>query len=212
MEETVEDALAAVSLLRHTEGIDARRIFVLGHSLEGMLIPRIGMLDLDIAGFVVLAGNTRPLEDLILDQTSYLLALDNTASESQKKEKMEQVKAQVDRVKDPKLSVSSTEPLFFAPPKYWLDLRGYRPAETARRLKQPMLILRGERDYQVTAEDFEGWKQALSGRKNVTFKTYPKLSHLFTEGEGKGTPRDYETPGHVAEEVIADITGWIKNP
>jgi hypothetical protein len=49
-EETVDDALAAVALLRKTEGIDPRRVFVLGHSLGGTLAPRIAKGDPGIAG------------------------------------------------------------------------------------------------------------------------------------------------------------------
>src|ERR1041385_1390797 len=60
-EEVVDDALAAVEVLRKTEGIDAKRIFVLGHSLGGMLVPRIGRLDPNIAGLISLAGATRAL-------------------------------------------------------------------------------------------------------------------------------------------------------
>jgi fermentation-respiration switch protein FrsA (DUF1100 family) len=77
-------------------------------------------------------------------------------------------------------------------------------------LKTPLLILQGERDYQVTMDNFAAWKKGLAGRPNVTLKTYPKLNHLFIEGEGKSTPADYEKPGHVSEAVIADIAGWIK--
>ena len=77
-------------------------------------------------------------------------------------------------------------------------------------LKQPMLILQGERDYQVTMEDFAGWKKNLSSKASVEFKTYPNLNHLFMEGEGKSTPHEYETAGHVAEIVINDIADWMK--
>ena len=73
-----------------------------------------------------------------------------------------------------------------------------------------MLILQGERDYQVTMKDFEGWKKSLSSRKNAEFKTYAKLNHLFMEGKGKSTPAEYETAGHVAQIVIDDIANWIK--
>ena len=52
-EEVIEDALAAVSLLKETEGIDPDRIYVLGHSLGGTLAPRIAQGDPHIAGFGV---------------------------------------------------------------------------------------------------------------------------------------------------------------
>ena len=41
-EETIEDALLAVDLLRNTDGIDPQHIYVLGHSLGGMLFPGLG--------------------------------------------------------------------------------------------------------------------------------------------------------------------------
>jgi hypothetical protein len=44
----------------------------------------------------------------------------------------------------------------------------------------------------------------------VRLKLYPKLNHLFMEGEGKSTPDEYSKPGNVAKEVIDDIVGWIK--
>ena len=96
------------------------------------------------------------------------------------------------------------------PAKYWLDMRGYSPPEAARDLKQPMLILQGGRDYQVTMQDFEGWQNALSSRQDVQFKMYPRLNHLFIEGEGNSTPAEYEQAGHVAEIVVDDIARWIR--
>ena len=184
---------------------------MLGHSLGGMLIPRIGTLDSSVAGFIILAGTSRPLEDVILEQMSYFISLTEAAPETRKKQ-LDQLKEQVKRVKDPKLSLSTPSAglPFGVPAAYWLDLRGYNPPEVAKNLKQPILILQGGRDYQVTMEDFEGWERALSLRKNVEFKVYPALNHLFIEGKGKGTPAEYEIPGHVAEVVIDDVAGWIK--
>ncbi len=40
-EETIDDAVAAARLLQNTPGLDPKRIFILGHSLGGTLIPRI---------------------------------------------------------------------------------------------------------------------------------------------------------------------------
>ena len=96
-----------------------------------------------------------------------------------------------------------------APPSYWLDLREHDPLAAVKTLKQPLLVLQGGRDYQVTTADFEGWKKALGSQPNVTFKLYPELNHLFVTGEGNSTPAEYERPGHVAEVVVADIADWI---
>jgi hypothetical protein len=210
-EETIDDVLLAVSLLQNTAEIDKSKIFVLGHSLGGMLIPRIGLLNSNIAGFIIMAGSTRPLEDITLEQVSYIFSLDGSISEEEKAQ-LETLKQQVDKIKDPNLSdkTPAKELPFGIPANYWLDLRGYKPAEVAKQLKQPMLILQGERDYQVTMVDFENWKKSLSTRKDVEFKSYPNLNHLFIEGEGKSTPNEYQTAGHISEVVVVDIIDWIK--
>jgi uncharacterized protein len=209
-EETIDDALAAVTLLRQTAGIEATRIFVLGHSLGGMLIPRIGTRDAHIAGFIVFAGPTRPLEDVFLEQTTYLVSLEGSISQ-EKQVYLDEITQQVARVKSLGPSdVNSSLRLLRAPVSYWLDLRGYDPPEAAKALQQPVLILQGERDYQVTMDDFHRWKAALASQPNVTFKSYATLNHLFMEGNGKSSPAEYDKPGHVAEVVIHDIAHWIK--
>ena len=209
-EEVVDDVLAAVELLRKTEGVDAKRIFVLGHSLGGMLIPRIGRLDANIAGLISLAGTTRPLEDVILEQFDYLFSLDGSVSAEEQK-LIDQAKEQAGKVKALSADdAKSTAMIFGVAPAYWLDLRGYDPPETAKGLKQPFLILQGERDYQVTMEDFKRWQAALGTKNNVTLKSYPGLNHLFIAGTGRSTPSEYEQAGHVDERIIEDIAAWIK--
>ena len=211
-EEVLDDVLDAVSLLRGIAEVNTQRIVVLGHSLGGYLLPRIGAADTGIAGLVVLAGLCRTLEDTILDQFSYIYSLSGTLSAEQHKQ-LDELKKQVALVKSPDLSLStlaSDLPLGVSP-AYWLDLRGYHPEEIARGLPQPMLILQAEGDYQVTMEDFQIWKSALSECSDVQFKSYAGLSHLFMPFEGgeKSTPAAYNVPGHVVEEVIKDITEWV---
>jgi dienelactone hydrolase len=209
-EETIDDALDAAAQLRAAPGIDPQRVFVLGHSLGGMAIPRIGKADPKIAGLIVLAGSTRPLEDIIVDQLDYLASLD-TSKTTEGMPKLAQIRADVAKIK--KLTaadVSSTNLLVGGPVRYWLDLRDYDAAAMAKTLKQPLLILQGQRDYQVTQADFDGWKKALGASPNATFKLYPNLNHLFMAGEGKSTPSEYEQSGNVAETVVADIAAWIQ--
>jgi dienelactone hydrolase len=210
-EEVLDDALAAAALLRKTRPVNPDKVFVLGHSLGAMFAPRLGALDPGLAGLVCLAGSTRPLEDVIVEQLDYILSLDGGPPEEQKKE-LEKIKKQVARLKDPKLDrdVPASELPFGVSAAYWLSLRGYRPAEVAAGLKRPMLILQGGRDYQVTMEDFKGWQQALASRKDVTLKAYPDLNHLFMEGKGKARPAEYQKAGHVAAAVVEDVAGWVK--
>ena len=206
-QETIDDALAAAALLRGTQGIDAGRVYVLGHSLGAMLVPRIGRQDPRLAGLIVMAGAAKTIEDLILEQVAYIAGLDGVNSEEEKRQ-IEDLRAQVAKVKA--LQPGAAGSVLGAPASYWLDLRGYNPPEAAKALAQPLLILQGERDYQVPMDNFAAWKQALAGRPDVTFKSYPALNHLFIAGEGKSGPAEYQRPGHVAEEVIADVAGWIR--
>ncbi len=210
-EETTDDALLAVQLLRQTPNIDPARVTVLGHSLGATLAPRIGQQDPALAGLIVMAGMTIPMEDEILRQIAYLNSLSPSQTDAQKAE-FEALKTAVARVKDPGLSdkVPSSQLPLGIPAAYWLDLRPYQPAEVAKGLAMPMLILQGERDYQITPElDFTGWKTALAQKTNVVFKLYPGLNHLFMAGEGAPNPNEYNTPGHVSPDVVKDIVQWV---
>jgi dienelactone hydrolase len=212
-EEVIDDALEAVALLRERPEIDAQRIFVLGHSLGGYLAPRIGAADPQIRGLIILAGSARPLEDVILDQMTYILSL-SVPDAVARQQQLAVVKKQVELVKDSKRlpAAKASDLPFNVPAAYWLDLNAYQPEKVAQTLAQPMLFLQGEGDYQVTREDFQIWQDALGGRSDVQFIMYPGLSHLFMpiEGGHKATPATYTVAGHVAEAVVNEIGGWIR--
>ena len=212
-DETIDDAPAAAGLLQKTAKVDGSRVFILGHSLGGFLMPRIAMAaePLNITGFISMAGLTRPLDDTILRQMDYLYGLAGGAVSVDDKKKLQDIKDAVAKVKAlTNADRSSTAKLLGAMPAYWLDIRGYDPPGMAKTVAKPMLILQGGRDYQVTTEDLENWKKALGGRKDVEFHLYPKLNHLFYEGEGILTPLEYvQKHGSVAPYVIEDIAAWI---
>lgn len=212
-EETLDDALEAVALLRARPEINARQIFVLGHSLGGFLAPRIGAADPQIRGLIILAGSARPFGDVILDQMTYVLSL-SIPDLAVRQQQLAVLKQQVELVKDPDrlpFAKASDLPLG-VPAAYWIDLNAYHPEQVAQTLKQPMLFLLGSSDYQVTQDDFQIWQNALGNRSDVQFILYPGLSHIFmpVEGGQKATPATYTVAGHVSEEVVSDIGGWIK--
>jgi dienelactone hydrolase len=201
-EEVTEDAVAAVALAAQAPEVDNKKIFVLGHSLGGTLAPRIAAAAPQVAGIILLAGTPRPLEELVLEQFRRVGA---------NAQQMEQAEASARAVRDPQLRMGQTVSFLGAPTpaSYWLDLRRYDAAKTAAGLKIPIFVLQGGRDYQVTRTDFDAWKRALAGHKNVELKLYPALNHLFVEGTGESRPAEYEQPGHVAEPVITDLARWV---
>jgi len=62
----------------------------------------------------------------------------------------------------------------------------------------------------VTMDAFGDWQRALGKRADVSFKSYPKLDHLFLEGTGPATNADYARPRNIPKYVIDDIAAWIK--
>ena len=200
-EESVEDAVKAIALLRSLPEIDGKKIFVIGHSLGGYVAPRIAEQDGKLAGIVVMAGNVRPMEDLLVEQVQYLGGTGKP---------LENAKALQAKVKKLEPGDDDSPAIGALPAAYWLDLKGYDPAAEAKKAGIPMLILQGERDYQTTMTDFGMWKAALGSAKGVTMKSYPALNHLFVAGDGKSLPAEYNKPGHVAAPVIADIAAFIK--
>lgn len=208
-DEAIVDAIAAVEFLRRQSQINPQKLFVLGHSLGGYLAPRIAQAGSEIAGMIILVGAARPLEDLMLEQTRYILESDGSLS-AEDQLQISQLQQQVDAVKALMEQSSSGETHLSAPASYWIDLQDYRPADLARSLTVPLLIGQGERDYQVTQQDFQNWQDALAGQAHVTLKSYPDLNHLFISGDGKSTPTEYQTPGNVAPALIQDLANWIQ--
>lgn len=181
-EEVIDDALSALALARSQPGVDPERVFLLGHSLGAYLAPRIAKDDPAIAGVIMLAGNVRPIPEVAAEQLQYLNA---------PPERLQLLRAG-------------------APASYWEDLEAYDPVANARQLEMPMLILQGERDYQVTMREFGLWQSGLEGHADVTFRSYPKLNHLFLEGEGRSVPAEYDQPGRIPDYVYADIADFVR--
>lgn len=209
-DETIDDAVAAAALLRTLPEIDGARVFVLGHSLGGQLAPRIADADKKLAGYVVLAGSTGSIGDAILRQTEYMLRLDGdlTPDEDEKLAPLRKHAARILEIEGG-AEAKPTEMVFGAPPSYWRDLAKYDAPALAAKIDRPVLVLQGERDYQVTMTDFAAWKKALDGGKKATLKTYPKLNHLMIGGDGPSGPEEYKFASHVDVAVIDDIASWI---
>jgi dipeptidyl aminopeptidase/acylaminoacyl peptidase len=208
-DETIDDVVYAYNYLLNNETINPKGIYILGHSLGGYLMPRIAEKVSDANGYIVLAGSARPIEDLLVYQTSYFANLDKKVTDEEQK--------QIDYIKNLSDKIKSLNALSELTPKdlggvgknYYLDLKDYNPASLATKITKPILFLQGKRDYQVTLEDFNLWKDSLEEKDNTTFKLYDGLNHLFMKGEGTPSPKEYSIPSKVEDNVINDISNWI---
>ena len=210
-DETVDDALAAVALLRTQQDIDSRNIFVAGHSLGALMAPRIGERDPAIAGLILLAAPASKLEDIVVRQTRYLARLQGMGNAEIDKA-LAAIEPQREAVKQLAADAAPGTPLLLGlPASYWRDLNGYDPIATAGLIKQPMLILQGGRDYQVTvADEFSVWRAAFATNPRFEMIEYPLLGHAFMTGNDPPGPKDAERPAHVDHKVLDDIARWVK--
>ncbi|QSW98409.1 alpha/beta hydrolase family protein [Haloterrigena alkaliphila] len=204
---TVDDALVAIDELRGVDGVDADRIAVVGHSMGGMAAPRIADRDGDLAGAVSLAGNARPMIDLVPDQLEYQSNLGEHEWE-QLDRRVEQIRTQVERVRNGEYEAGELVAMY--PGALWQSLEEYDPFETARTTDVPLCFLQGSRDYQVTLEnDFELWREELGDRSATAFESYDGINHLFMPGRRPSNPNEYRARNNVAEAVIDDLADWI---
>ena len=208
--EVTDDAVAAAHLLARQQGIDPKRVFVLGHSLGAMMAPRIGQRDPQLAGLVLMAGPARPFLDVSAEQVRELGAREH-ATAAQLTAREQAIAAEQKKLAgaDPRHPPAGM--FGGASQAYWLSLHDYDQVATAKALSMPMLILQGGSDFQVSPTlDFARWQQVLAGRPHTTFHLYPGLSHLFMPAGKTGTPADYQRPARVDTQVIADIAAWVK--
>jgi uncharacterized protein len=206
-EEVIDDARAAVALFSARPDIDLNRVIVVGHSLGAMLAPRIAEGRQGVAAIVMLAPGARPLPLLMVEQAEYIASLHGPIDEDAKK-RLDALKAEAASAMAAKADdVGQT--MLGVPAPYWADLNDYDPAAAAARLMLPTLIVRGGRDYQVTAVDLARFKAALAGRRNVTIRELPNLNHLLMAGEGKSQPEEYQRLDHVDPAVIAAIAAFL---
>jgi hypothetical protein len=204
--EVIVDALAGLELVRSHASVDPEHVYVLGHSLGAVLAPEIARRDGRLAGAMMLAGNARPIDVVMVAQLEYLAGLPlNAAPEAQAQ--LGAALAQVRRLAS--REAEGSELVLGAPAAYFYALADRDDIAEALRVDAPLLLLQGERDYQVTMEDFELWRSALKERPATSFRSFPSLNHLFVTGSGRSTPAEYARPGFVAEDVIVTIHDWI---
>lgn len=208
-EEVTIDIINIINYFKNDNQFSNYEIIILGHSLGAYLTPRIINKSNKVSKAIMLAGNARSLDKLIIEQYNYLYELNSTED---LKSELGKLKNQISFLHSKKFNFNTSKenlPLNLSA-NYWQSILDYNPLKEVKKVKIPMLILQGERDYQVTIKDFELWKKSLDNNKKATFICYPKLNHLFITGDKKSEPKEYMIKGIVDEMVINDIFNFIQ--
>ena len=186
--ETSEDAARALEQLAQVPEADPKRLFVLGHSQGGTLLPLIVEESKHKpAGLIGLAALARPFWEAVHEQLVYINGGSDslvTATERQMRENL---------------------------PQEYLDFQErYKPLQEITKCgNMPMLFLQGGHDYQVTPADLELWRKALVKNKRAEFRLFPKLDHLFRPLPQMAQPEDYLNTLPLADEAVQAVADFI---
>jgi dienelactone hydrolase len=213
-EETIDDAILATELLKKDSRIDSHNIFIIGHSMGGMLAPRIDSEGGKYKGLIIMAGTPRKLEDVMLEQNEDVLSstkgLVNWIVRKQVA-KLSGLFSGLYELSDEeakKKKVMGGTTLY-----YFKEMGEHSVADYLATTKKPMLIVQGEKDFQVSVEkDFNEYKRLLNDKTNVEFRLYENLNHAFVNylySDILKAKQEYNTERHIGEEVISDIADWI---
>jgi len=193
-----DDIRAAVAYLRVRPDIDPARIALVGHSEGGMIAPMVAASDSRLAAIVLMAGPASSGRAIIDFQTENLVRGDSAIPAAAKDSALRVVRAQFD-------STSARAPWM----RYFL---AYDPLPTARRVRQPVLLLQGATDQQVRPEESRRLEATLraAGNTRVTLRIFPDRNHLFLR-DPIGFPGGYArlTDPKVDGEVLGALADWL---
>lgn len=213
-EETIDDAILATEILRNDPRIDSEKVFIIGHSMGGMLAPRIDAEGGDYRGLVLMAGTPRRLEEVLIEQNEEMLSTLNGLTQRLVRKQVQKLNHMFSGLYDlsdeeaKRRKVGGGTTLY-----YFKEMGEHAVSDYLTSLQKPMLIMQGEKDFQVKADkDFSAYQDLLKGKTNVNFKLYENLNHAFVPsvyGSITKAKKEYNIEQHISEEVIADIANWI---
>ena len=213
-EETIEDAILATELLRGDPRIDPANIFIIGHSMGAMLAPRIDKEGGNYRGLILLAGTPRRLEEVMVEQNNEVLAEMKGLARRLVEKQIKKLTGTLDGLYEMSDEDAKKKKLGGGVTLYYFKEMGEPPVESyLNTLKKPILVMQGEKDFQVKADtDFRLYKELLADHPNASFILYENLNHAFVPsvyGSISKAKQEYGVEQHIGENVIADIARWI---
>ncbi len=191
----------------------AKCIWVLGHS-EGGLVAMAAAKDNppDICGLVLVAAPGRKFGELIKDQLR-----SNPANAPFLDEALRDIDT-LEAGKHVEVSIEHTRPEIFAifqpaVQGFLIDLLSYDPPKVLAQYKGPVLILQGERDIQVSADDARRLKAADPTAKLTLLPDVNHVLKAVSSDDRMANLKTYFDPKlPLAPGVVDAIANFVKSP
>ncbi len=207
----INDTKAAFEFLFKRPEIDHKKIALAGHSEGAETALTIAAEDPRVAAIMLLAGTSRPVDRIVIEQTLYGIALQTPINPTDTSRFPNIVRLMAKRFEEAKASPKGADPAHD-------DLAWFRehaqsdPSALAQRVHAPVLILNGERDGNVLPYHALELAQALarSGNQHVLLRIFPNLTHLFTPSQADKSVTDAQAV-QVSPEFLELLQSWAAN-
>ncbi len=212
LESYAADAVALAQALRKEPGVDPAHIGVIGHA-EGGTIATLAAVRAKLRAVILLAAPGRPLDQLILEQSAYMLRQAGMPDDKVDKE-TGRGRRIYQAIREGKPYPEDTRPeekkQFDAILPWLVGYLRHDPVAAAAKLTMPVLVAQGGKDFQVSRVDADALRRALARNTDLAFKLYPELSHVFAP-VAKGTLADYSDPNLQVDPVfLADVAAFAR--
>lgn len=205
-----EDARAVVTWLRKSrKDVDAKRIAVVGHSEGAWIAMQLAAAEKDIAALVMVAGASGTGGALVLEQQQHLLDVMKVSDEEKKSKADLQARINAAATGQGPWDGISNDLRTQADTPWFASYLAFDPAKLMKDVRQPLLIVNGERDTQVPPRHADALATLARARKRqvaTEVVRVPGVNHLLVPA----------TTGEVSEyaslssaEVSPDATGAI---
>ncbi len=201
-DELIDDVKAAYHFASAQPEVNPKRIYLLGHSEGGELVPTVAAEDPRVAGIVLMAPPSLPLWRVIMQQALASVPADQRkAVEAKELTDFQNAREGHDSM------------------RAWLrSSMDVDPVVDIKRVHAPILILQGAADVQVLAADLPHLVMAARATNpDVTVRIFSNDNHLFesiTPGV-KQTPyaalQQYLTvPARLDPRMLAALENWLR--